>query len=64
MPNIKEKKTSQKTILRIALLCSHDQVHPFGTFESFQADFAHFPPVSLYALKEGRVHSLVRLVIN
>ena len=39
MPNIyKGKKTSYKTIWRITLLCSHGEVHPFGTFESFQSE--------------------------
>ena len=34
----KGKKTSYKTIWRITLLCSHGEVHPFGTFESFQSE--------------------------
>ena len=34
----KGKKTSYKTIWRITLLCSHGEVHPFETFESFQSE--------------------------
>ena len=50
MPNIyKGKKTSYKTIWRITLLCSHGEVHPFETFESFQSELPAGSIFSIYS---------------
>ena len=84
MPNIKEKKTSYKTIYCYAVMVEYTPLErsslsslicqPVVFFFSIYSSSnfiravvplihnAHFSPVSLYALKKGRVHALVRLV--